>query len=218
MIRPRLTLFWLWFYILVVASPLPSRCSDEGDHFTSLFNGKSFEGWQGKTQNYKVVDGTIQCKEDRGGTLYTVASYSDFILKIEFKLPSGGNNGLAIRYPGEGDPAYAGMCEIQILDNSAQKYATLDDRQYHGSAYGLVAAKRGYLKPVGNWNSQTVTVTGHRIKVELNGTTILDADLSEVNDFFQNKPHPGKDRLSGHIGFAGHKSPVAFRNIYIQEL
>ena len=55
------------------------------------------------------------------------------------------NNGLAIRYPGEGDTAaYVGMCELQILDDSTTKYGKLDPRQYHGSAYGMVPAKVGY--------------------------------------------------------------------------
>ena len=91
--------------------------------------------------------------------------------RVEFKLPPGGNNGLAIRYPGKGDTAYDGMCELQILDDGHPKYAkSLDARQSHGSAYGMVAAARGYLRPVGQWNFEEVTVQGSKIKVELNGT------------------------------------------------
>ena len=110
------------------------------------------------------------------------------------------------------------MCELQILDDTAAKYAKLDPRQYHGSAYGMVAAKRGYLRPVGEWNFQEVTVKGPKIKVELNGTVILDADLSKVKEFMANSPHPGKDRTSGYFGFAGHNDPVEFRNIAIKPL
>ena len=113
---------------------------------------------------------------------------------LEFKLPPGGNNGLAIRYPGEGDAAYAGMCELQVLDDTAEKYAKLDPRQFHGSAYGMAAAAAGYLRPVGEWNFKEVTVRGPTIQVELNGTVILDTDLSKVTDFMANSPHPGKDR------------------------
>ncbi|MBK1875981.1 3-keto-disaccharide hydrolase [Pelagicoccus mobilis] len=192
--------------------------SDSGDGYVALFNGEDLQGWQGATQNYTVTDGAIQCKAGKGGTLYTEGVYSDFTLRLEFKLPPAGNNGLAIRYPGEGDPAYSGMCELQVLDNSSPKYAGIDPRQYHGSAYGIVPAERGHLNPVGEWNSQTITVIGHSIKVELNGVIILDADLSEVNDYLDDKPHPGKKLLSGHFGFAGHKDPVAFRNIFIKEL
>ena len=86
--------------------------------------------------------------------------------------PAGGNNGLALRYPGEGDTAYVGMCELQVLDDTSDKYKNLDSRQYHGSAYGIAAAERGFLRPVGEWNFQEVTVQGSRIKVELNGAKL----------------------------------------------
>jgi hypothetical protein len=124
---------------------------------------------------------------------------------------------LAIRYPGQGDTAYKGMCELQILDDDATKYARLDKRQYHGSAYGMVAAKRGFLRPTGEWNFQEVTVNGSTIRVELNGTQILNADLAKVKEFM-GKTVTGKDRKSGHFGFAGHSDPVEFRNVQIRDL
>ncbi len=138
--------------------------------------------------------------------------------RVEFKLPPGGNNGLAIRYPGHGDTAYVGMCELQILDDGARQYARLDPRQAHGSAYGMVPAHKGYLRPVGQWNFEEVTVKGSKIKVELNGTVILDADLSQVKEFMANSPHPGKDRSSGYFGLAGHSDPVEFRNLSVKVL
>ena len=137
---------------------------------------------------------------------------------MEFKLPPGGNNGLAIRFTGSGNPAYDGMCELQVIDNTDPAHQSLDARQFHGSAYGMVAAHRGYLRPTGEWNFQTVEVVGSTIKVELNGTVILDADLSTVTDFLAEKPHPGKDLKRGHFGFAGHNDPVSFRNLSIMEL
>ena len=135
-------------------------------------------------------------------------------------MPPGGNNGLAIRYPGEGNPAYDGMCELQVLDSEAPKYANLDARQFHGSAYGMAAAHRGYLREVGEWNFQIVEVRGSTILVELNGTQILDADLSTVTNLMHEAttPYLGKDRTHGYFGFAGHSDPVAFRNIFIKEL
>jgi 3-keto-disaccharide hydrolase len=190
---------------------------DDGG-FESVFNGKDFTGWGGPTDEYEINDGALACKAGQGGTIYTRKVYSDFVARLEFKLPPGGNNGLAIRYPGSGDAAYVGMCEVQVLDDTADKYGKLDSRQYHGSAYGMVASHRGYLRPVGEWNSQEVTVKGPTIKVELNGATILDADLSDVTDFMGNHPHPGKDRSSGHFGLAGHTDPVQFRNIRVKKL
>ena len=101
---------------------------------------------------------------------------------------------------------------------SIQNTPKLDKRQYHGSAYGMLAAHRGYLRPTGQWNFQEVTVTGSKIKVELNGTVILDGDLSQVEDYMANSAHPGKSLVKGHFGFAGHNDPVQFRQIEIKRL
>jgi hypothetical protein len=187
--------------------------------FTPVFNGKDFTGWEGPLENYEVIDGAIVCKPKKGGNIYTRAEYADHVIRLEYKLPPGGNNGLAIRYPGRGlHAATQGMCELQILDDTHPKYAKLDPRQFNGSAYGMVAAHRGYLRPVGEWNFLEVTVRASTIRAELNGTRILDADLSRVTEFKDNQPHPGKDRPKGHFGFAGHGDPVAFRNVQIKPL
>jgi hypothetical protein len=188
--------------------------------FQSVFNGKDFEGWAGPVDNYQVKDGTILCRPGKGGTIYTKQEYGDFIARLEFKLPPGGNNGLAIRYPGSGDTAYDGMCECQVLDDNYEKATgdKIDPRQAHGSAYGMVAAHRGYEHPVNEWNYEEVTVKGSTMKVELNGTVILDCDLSNVHDFLAGHAHPGKDRTKGYFGFAGHNDPVAFRNISLKRL
>jgi hypothetical protein len=186
--------------------------------FAPVFDGKTFDGWAGPIDNYQIIDGAILCKAGNGGTIYTTKEYADFAVRLEILLPPGGNNGLAIRYPGKGDAAYQGMTELQVLDNTAEKYATLDPRQYHGSVYGMVAATKGYLRSVGAWNFQEVTVRGSTIVVELNGTRILDANLRDVGSVLDDKPHPGKDRTSGHFGFAGHGDPVRFRNVQIKPL
>ena len=191
------------------------------DGYTSLFNGKDLTGWQGAVDNYQVVDGAIVCKPAKGGNLLTREEYGDFKVRVEFKVPPGGNNGLAIRCPLEGDTAYQGMCELQVLDEDYDKVrGKIDPRQAHGSAYGMVAAARGYQHPTGEWNFEEVTVKGSTIKVELNGTVILDTDLSKVDleTVMAHSAHPGKDRTSGFFGFAGHNDPVAFRAVRIKKL
>lgn len=195
---------------------LQRRGIDEG--FKTLFNGEDLSNWAGSVDNYEVADGAIRCKAGKGGVLHTKDEYSDFKVSLEFKVPAGGNNGLAIRYPGQGDTAYVGMCELQVLDNDDPKYAKLDKRQYHGSAYGMAPAARGYQRPTGEWNYQEVTVVGSTIKVELNGNVILDTDLSKITEYMANSPHPGKDRTSGFFGFAGHGDAVSFRNVRIKSL
>jgi len=187
--------------------------------FEDVFNGKDFDGWAGPLENYEVKDKAIVCKPKKGGNIHTKAEYEDFVARVEYRLPLAGNNGLAIRYPGKGQPSQVAMCEVQILDDGADVYKKLDPRQYNGSVYGMVPAHRGYLRPVGEWNFMEVTVRGHEIVVELNGTRIVDADVSKVKEpFMGNTKHPGKDRLKGHFGFCGHNDPVAFRLVQIKKL
>ncbi|MGH9161136.1 MAG: 3-keto-disaccharide hydrolase [Vicinamibacteraceae bacterium] len=189
------------------------------DSFESIFDGKTWAGWTGPLESYEITrEGTIRCKPGEGGTIHTKREYADFVVRLQLKLPPAANNGLAIRYPGKGDAAYDGMSELQVLDNGAEKYADLDPRQFHGSAYGMVAARRGYQRSVGTWNFQQVTVQGSRIQVELNGTRILDADLATVTEFAGGRPHPGKNRKSGYFGFAGHNDPVEYRHVQIKTL
>ena len=190
------------------------------DGFKPIFNGRNLAGWAGEIDNYEVVDGAIRCKPQKGGNIYHQDDLTDFTARFEFKLPPGGNNGLCIRYPGTGNTAYDGMCECQVLDDNyeAATKSQIDPRQAHGSAYGMVAAQRGYQRPIGEWNFQEVTVIGPVIKVELNGFVILNADLGKVDmaTVMGQSAHPGKDRSHGFFGFAGHNDPVAFRNISIQ--
>lgn len=188
------------------------------DGFTPLFNGRDLTGWQGDVESYEVVDGSISCRAGKGGNLFTKDEYQDFSVRLEFKLPPGGNNGLAIRYPGQGQPHLEAMCEVQVLDDDHEQYAKLDPRQYCGSVYGMIAAKRGFLRPAGAWNYEEVTAQGSKIRVELNGFVIVDGDVSKVSEFKDNAVHPGRDRKSGFFGFAGHGDAVAFRNVAIKRL
>ncbi len=190
--------------------------------FKLLFNGKDLAGWTGSTKGYMVEDGRIILKpEHEGGNLFTADEYGDFIFRFEFKLTPGANNGLAIRSPLSGDPAYMGM-EIQILDNTSEKYGNLKPYQFHGSIYGVVPANRGYLKPVGQWNFEEVIAKGNRITVKLNGTTIVDADIEKASTpkTIDGREHPGLKRSKGHIGFCGHSDSdyIEFRSIRIKAL
>lgn len=189
------------------------------EDFVSIFNGKDLDGWVGATKGYVVEDGNLVCLKKGGGNLFTEDEYSDFNLRFEFKLEPGANNGLAIRAPLEGNAAYVGM-ELQILDDADDVYKSLKPYQYHGSIYGVVPAKRGHLKPVGEWNSQEVIANGRRVKVILNGETIVDADLDEASKdgTVDGNKHPGLKNKSGHIGFLGHGARIEFRNLRIKDL
>ena len=193
---------------------------EKADGFKLLFNGKNLRGWQGNTKGYVVKDGTIVVEPELGsGNLYTAQEYGDFIMRFEFKLTPGANNGLGIRTPLNVNAAYQGM-ELQILDNTASKYKNLKPYQFHGSIYGVVPAKRGYLKPVGMWNFQEVIAKGKQITVKLNGTTIVDADIDKASTpkTMDGNDHPGLKREKGYIAFCGHGDKLAFRSLRIKTL
>jgi len=190
--------------------------------FVQLFNGKDHTGWVGNTQGYAVKDGFLVCDPARGGggNLYTADEYGDFIFRFEFRLTPGANNGLGIRTPLNVNAAYAGM-ELQILDDTSPRYTGwLKDYQHHGSIYGVVPAKTGHLRPVGEWNVEEVTARGKQITIKLNGATIVDADIEKAGTpkTLDGQKHPGLERTKGHIGFCGHGDYLEFRNIRIKPL
>lgn len=211
-------------YVREIPRPKPFELSaqEKAEGFKVLFNGTNMYEWTGNLTDYVIDDGTIHVLQGSSGShgnLYTKDEYSDFIYRFEFKLTPGANNGLGIRAPLTGDAAYVGM-ELQILDNEADMYKDLKPYQYHGSVYGTIPAKRGFLKPVGEWNYEEVIVKGPKIKVILNGETILDGDITEArkNGAADHLAHPGLQRDKGHIGYLGHGSELWLRNIRVKSL
>jgi hypothetical protein len=220
---------------IVASGTLPAP-QDQGDGFTPLFNGKDFAGWvygqrANGTENksgkgYQIENGVIYSTKEDGGNLYTEKEYANFIFRFEFRLTPNANNGIGIRAPLLGDAAYVGM-EIQVLDDGGSEYTKLLPGQYHGSIYKVAPAKRGFQKPVGEWNSEEIVANGRQITVKLNGTTIVDANLDDVKDEATLKEHRdlskpegsrGIANTKGHIGFLGHGAHVEFRNIRIKVL
>lgn len=211
----------------LIATTAFAIAEDKEEGFVSLLNGKDLTGWRygkrGEEENksgkgYQVEDKILFCTKEDGGNLFTEKEYSDFTFRFEFKLEQNANNGVGIRAPLEGDAAFVGM-EIQILDDTGPAYAgKLAPYQYHGSVYGVVPAKQGALRPVGEWNEEEITCKGRQVMVKLNGKTIVDANLDDVKEPVDKRPHPGLARTKGHIGFLGHGARVEFRNLRIKEL
>ncbi|MDD3909219.1 MAG: DUF1080 domain-containing protein, partial [Proteiniphilum sp.] len=206
--------------------PEPFKLSEQEkkEGFEVLFDGTNMHHWTGNTSDYIMEDGVIAVYPSKNYSgnnrnLYTKKEYDNFVFRFEFMLTPDANNGLGIRTPMEGDAAYQGM-ELQILDNEAPVYKDLQKYQYHGSVYGVIPAKRGFLKPTGEWNYQEVIADGDNIKVILNGTTILDGNIREAakNGTIDGREHPGLFNKKGHIGFLGHGTVVKFRNIRIKNL
>jgi len=194
--------------------------ADKEEGFVSLFDGKGLDGWQlvdGSGRGYVVEEGAILCPKDGGGRLFTNKEYTNFVFRFEYRLEPGGNNGVGIRSPLEGDPAYVAM-EIQVLDDEHPGYDKLQPFQYHGSIYGVVAAKRGAPKKAGEWNTEEIVCDGRKVKVTVNDKVIVDANLDDVKDKSVLDAHPGLKRAKGYIGFLGHGAHVEFRNLRIKEL
>jgi hypothetical protein len=205
-------------FLLAVAASFAAAQTEPG--FTPLFNGKNLDGWKlvrPLGPGYLVEEGRIVCPANGGGNLFTEKEYANFVLRLEFKLSPGGNNGIGLRSPLEGDAAYVGM-EIQVLDDPAPQYKDIKPAQHTGSIYDVFPAKLGALKPAGEWQSYEISANGRRVTIKLNGQTTVDADLDSVKDEAVLKKHPGLARKSGHIGFLGHRSHVEFRNVRIKEL
>ncbi len=207
------------FALAIAATVLSAQGTEPG--FVSLFDGRSLAGWRlvgGVGPGYVARDGLLVCPPDGGGNLFTEREYADFVLRFDFRLEAGGNNGVGIRAPFEGDAAYQGM-EIQILDDGHERYkGKIRSEQHHGSIYDVIPARTGYLKPAGEWNSEEISADGRRIRVTLNGVVIVDADLDTVREPAVLKRHPGLARTTGHIGFLGHGSVIEFRNIRIRSI
>jgi hypothetical protein len=194
---------------------------EKKEGFVNLFDGTNIDQWMGNTAGYIVNDGALVVVPDNGsgGNLYTKEEYADFIYRFEFQLTPGANNGIGVHAPPVGDAAYVGM-EIQVLDNEAPIYNSLQAYQYHGSVYGIAAAKRGYLLPTGEWNKEEIMLKGSKIKVTLNGTVINEVDLKEAtkNGTVDHKEHPGFHRTTDYIGFLGHGDVVRFKNMRIKKI
>ena len=210
------------FILGLVHSGASSAVAIEGgeaeEGFIPLFNGKDLTGWTGDTIGHRVEDGILVAEPL--GNLYTEGEYSDFILRFEFKLSPGANNGIGVRVPMGAKASREGV-EIQILDDTAEKFAKAKPWQRHGSVYGIIPAQTGHLKPVGEWNEEEIRVQGTRVRVVLNGSVIVDADLAPFRDGTptpDGKRHPGLKRKRGHISLAGHKTQLFFRALRIKSL
>jgi hypothetical protein len=195
----------------------PVNVPPEG--FKALFDGKTLKGWKllgGKEGAWAVDEkqGTMYVAKGGGGWIMSEKEFSDFELRADFKVPKGGNSGVALRAPMKGDPAYQGM-EIQILDDPA--YKGIKEWQQTGSIYGVVAPSSVPTKPVGQWNTYRIVCKGKKVTVELNGKKVVDADLGDHEEK-HGKAHPGILRKKGHVGFQEHGGRVEFRNVFIKEL
>lgn len=203
----------LWFKNLYI------REIPRGEGWRPLCNGKDLEGWEqvgGDKSGWGVENGILYTTGVEGaGWLSTKEEFGDFELELEFRLPAGGNSGVFIHAPREGNPAFEGS-EIQVLDDYADEYKELKPWQYCGSVYSTVAPARRVSRPAGEWEKFRIRCQGTRVSVVFNGVPIIDADMNDHLD--KVKDHPGLKRTSGFIGLQNHGSRLEYRNIRIRPL
>jgi len=175
-------------------------------------------GWQqidGQEETWHFEGGILRTEGEDGGWLATLRQYDDFMLSLEFRVSPGGNSGVFIRTPLEGDPAYAGM-EIQILDDDAERWRDLQPYQYAGSIYDVQAPSERASRRADEWQTMAIAARGTRVRVTLNGAKVVDTDVTYFPYKFDT--HPGLKRPRGYIGLQHHGSRVEFRNVRIREL
>jgi hypothetical protein len=193
-----------------------SRMNARGHNTDLLATG--LIGWQqigGQKRTWRFVDGVLSTDGAGGGWLSTSRQYADFILSLEFRVPPGGNSGVFLRAPHEGNPAYAGL-ELQILDDYAEQWSGLEPYQYSGSIYDVQAPSERAGQQAGRWQKMMILAQGPRIAVALNGEKVIDTNMT----YYPHKldTHPGLARRRGYIGLQNHGSRIEFRNIRIRAL
>lgn len=215
-------------------APRESASVENEQGFEAIFNGRDLTGWEGGTNAYYVTaNGELSCTpaSDAGGmekrNLWTARDYTNFVIRFSVVLPRNANNGLGIRTAPGGWCSREGM-EIQLLDDFGDAYNgtnKLTNLHYSGSIYGVVGPALGvngksYLRSPGEWNDFEVTANGSRITVVLNGTTVVDDDVSKysTDGSEDGTKRPGLHNKSGRIHWCGHGNGVRWRNIRIKEL
>lgn len=202
-----------------------------------LFDGKTTSGWRGYNKKafpksgWGVKDGALFClASDRGeagsgGDIITEKKFSNFELKLEWKIAKAGNSGvmyLVTELPGE--PAWHAAPEMQILDG-ANFPIELKPSQLSGSAYDLVAADPQTVKPYGEWNQIKIVVDNGKVEHWQNGKmvakyTLWTPEWKEMVEKSKFSKYPEFLNMSkdGYICLQDHGGGAWFRNIKIREL
>ena len=219
----------------LLASAVPAADNKAPDGFTAVFNGKDLTGWQGNTdmkqratlpkpkldalvvdrtktalEHWKVQDGAIHCDGKGGVSLVTDKDYGNFELMLDWKIEKNGDSGLYLR----------GQPQVQIWDSENTPGAKgVDKNSGSGGLWNNPAGDKAKVplkkadKPVGEWNTFHITVTGDEVTIKLNGELVVEK-AKLLNFWDKGKPVPEK----GPVELQFHGDPLWFKNIYIKEL
>lgn len=186
-------------------------------NFQSLFDGQTLDGWESGEATpleacWKVEDGQIICTGDKGPWLRSKEEYGDFNLRLDYQVSPGGNSGVYVRVPKDGnhhrenDQQPPAGFEVQILDDSHPSYKGIKDYQYCASIYDFVGASPRNAKPAGQWNTLEINCRGGQVTTVHNGVMVTNMSDETVPGFAL--------RLKkGFLGLQNHSTRVAFKNV-----
>lgn len=184
-----------------------------------LFDGKTLAGWEGASAPaescWSVKDGNLVCSGEKGGTwLRTDKQYGDFNLRFDYQLDPGGNSGIYVRVPKNGNhhrddesKPEAGF-EVQVLEDSAEKYRKLKPYQFSASVYDIEGADPHVSKPPGEWNTLEINCDGQHVTTIHNGVVVVDITP-------ETHPLLALRKTKGYLGLQNHSSVVKYRNLRI---
>ena len=180
---------------IAAAGELNALSKEEiADGWILLFDGATTFGWESYGEaKWKVVDGTLTSDEGTGWIL-TNTEFTDFTLKVEFRVGDRGNSGIAFR-AAKGPKPYETGFEMQIGDHMPKEPT--------GSIEHVAAARHGARKPEA-WQSAVITAEGDHLTVVLDGETLVDTHSPKY--------------ARGVIGFqrGEPQRKVEFRNVYLK--
>lgn len=210
-----------WFLVLALLLAAGSAAASDGEDWQSLFDGKTLAGWtankgQPVTKGWIVEDGCL-FRQEKGGHMYTVGEYEDFVLELEWKISPGGNSGVKYRFKDGLGPEY------QVLDDGGNKNGK-NPLTCAAALYALFSCgDQKVLQPVGEFNTTRIVAKGTRFEHWLNGKKVLEADTSskEWAAAKAASKFGGKDGFgegAGKIMLQDHGDPVWYRDIRIRVL
>lgn len=200
-----------------------------------LFNGVNLDGWTsvGKETppllGWVVEDGNLTVRKQagkRGGDIITKEQYSDFDLKIDFRITEGANSGIKYFFTRYEKGGWLGL-EYQILDDETHPDAKLgrDGNRLEGGLYDMFSTFPKKVNPIGQWNQARIVAKGSKVTHYLNGKKILTFDRKseaykkawQLSKYKNCQPMFG-DVKAGYILLQDHGDVVSFRNIKIKVL
>lgn len=202
------------------------------DGWTNLFDGTSLNGWRGYQQpdasktRWKVENGMLTIdpgdgKDTRGARdLISTGTYDNFELAVEWRISPGGNSGIKYFVLEDRDSAIGH--EYQVIDDQKHADAKIGAHRQTAAFYDVLPAVDRPIKPAGEWNQTRIVVNGRNVEHYLNGTRVLQYQLSspELQAAIDKSKFKGIERFGkpqkGHILLQDHGDRVWYRSVKIR--